>query len=260
MTQSRVNHCWRTFGTVTQLALAIGLNRDTRTATSNIEAECRRRTFWCAYTLDVHLSVVLGRPQLFHDQDIDAEFPADIEDDDLVEPQSSTSATSAGSSTMLAPLAHISLAQIVKGILRQLYPLKPITGERRTILTAEISKNLEDWRSDLAFFLDTENLNASLFLPIVQRQRNVLNLTYWHAVILTHRPFLLIMTKGNSRTEHSADESFPNEQGQAEQSIQQCLKSAMNTVKIINQMTQSRQMYRAFWVCFIDTSSSLGVY
>lgn len=69
--------------------------------------ECRRRTFWCAYTLDVHLSVVLGRPQLFHDDDIDTEYPADVEDERLVEAQSATSSTPFGFSTMLAPLAHI---------------------------------------------------------------------------------------------------------------------------------------------------------
>lgn len=74
---------------------------------SNVEIECRRRTFWCAYTLDVHLSVVLGRPQLFHDDDIDTEYPADVEDERLGESRSATSSTPFGFSTMLAPLAHI---------------------------------------------------------------------------------------------------------------------------------------------------------
>lgn len=107
LTQSRINHCWRTFGTVSQLALAMGLNRSTSAPLDNMETEGRRRTFWCAYTLDVHLSVVLGRPQLFHDEDIDTELPVDIEDDSLVESQSAASASAAGFSTMLAPLAHI---------------------------------------------------------------------------------------------------------------------------------------------------------
>lgn len=74
---------------------------------SDVEAECRRRTFWCAYTLDVHLSVVLGRPQLFHDDDIDIELPTDIEDESIGEAQTSNAVASTGLSTMLAPLAHI---------------------------------------------------------------------------------------------------------------------------------------------------------
>ena len=114
MTQSRVNHCWRTFGTVSQLSLATGLNRKTRSSTISVELECRRRTFWCAYTLDVHLSVVLGRPQLFHDEDIDVELPTDIEDDKLIETQHAASGTSTGLSTMLAPLAHMKYVEPMK--------------------------------------------------------------------------------------------------------------------------------------------------
>ena len=277
LTQSRVNHCWRTFGTVSQLALAVGLNRSTRTGLTNIEIECRRRTFWCAYTLDVHLSVVLGRPQLFHDEDIDTEYPADVEDERLGESQSASSSTPFGFSTMLAPLAHIrfvplefrsmqcsnlySLARIVKSILRQLYPLKPITGARRHALTAEIARSLTDWRANLNTFLDSENFNASLFLPIVQRQRNVLNLTYWHAIILTHRPFLLNNSSGDRPARGSFDDTLSNEEAQTEQSVQQCLDSAMNTVRVINQMTQSRQMYRAFWIAaYFAFTASIVLY
>ena len=138
----------------------------------------------------------------------------------------------------------------MKSILRQLYPLKPISGSRRNVLTAEISKSLTDWRASLDSFLDSENFNASLFLPIVQRQRNVLNLTYWHAVILTNRPFLL----GKSSEDRIGDT-------QTEESIQRCLDSAMNTVRVINQMTQSHQMYRAFWIAaYFAFTASIVLY
>ena len=95
------------FGIVSQLALAVGLNRSTRAGLSDIEVECRRRTCWCAYTLDAHLSIVLGRSQLFHDEDVDTEHPADEEDERLGDSQSAASSTPSGFSTMLAPLAHI---------------------------------------------------------------------------------------------------------------------------------------------------------
>jgi hypothetical protein len=237
-----------------------------RSAAGSVELECRLRTFWCAYTLDVHLSVVLGRPQLFHDDDIDAELPTDIEDDRLIESQHTNFGSSKGLSTMLAPLAHIkyvksrtlcedeanhtySLARIVKNILCQLYPLKPITASHRSDLTAKISGSLAKWRSEMSPFLDTENFSASLFLPIVRRQRNVLNLTHWHATILTHRPFLLNDFGENGRGRDVSDDNLLDDERQTEQSVQQCLQSAMKTVEVIDQMTQSSQMYRAFWVC-----------
>jgi hypothetical protein len=112
------------------------------------------------------------------------------------------------------------------------------------ILTEEISKDLSDWRVELARFLDADFFGSSLLIPIVQRQRNVLNLTYWHAIILTHRPFLL----GNfARLSQQAGDSN-HESLQTERSVQQCLMAAMNIVNTIDAATQSGQMFRAFWV------------
>jgi hypothetical protein len=137
----------------------------------------------------------------------------------------------------------------VKKILRQLYPLKPITASHRSDATAKISDSLAEWRSELTSFLDTENFSASLFLPIVQRQRNVLNLTYWHAVILTHRPFLLNNFGESGQSRDVSDDNPSVDKSHIERSVQQCLQSAMKTVEVICQMTQTGQMYRAFWVC-----------
>jgi hypothetical protein len=110
-------------------------------------------------------------------------------------------------------------------------------------------------------FLDSENFNASLFLPIVQRQRNVLNLTYWHAVILTHRPFLLSNSYGDRPAKGSVDDNSSAGDAQTAQSVQQCLDSAMNTVRVINQMTQTRQMYRAFWIAaYFAFTASIVLY
>lgn len=111
LTQSRINHCWSLFGTVTNLVLAIGLNRnkhpDTTSESSIIEVECRRRTFWCTYTLDAFLSVALGRPRSFHDDDIDAELPACLDDDELMMSAINSSRSAGSPSVMFAPIAHI---------------------------------------------------------------------------------------------------------------------------------------------------------
>lgn len=86
-----------------------------------------------------------------------------------------------------------------------------------------------------------------MFLPIVQRQRNVLNLTYRHAVILTHRPYLLNIFAAHRQTGRTDDDDKYDEQ-QVATSVQQCLSNAMQTVETISHMTQSGQMSRAFWV------------
>ncbi|RYO92581.1 hypothetical protein DL766_008737 [Monosporascus sp. MC13-8B] len=248
LTQSRINHCWSLFGTVSHLALAIGLNRNRRpdatSGLSQVEAECRRRTFWCAYTLDAYLSAALGRPRSFHDEDIDTELPACVDDDELMTDHSSTSTLNRGPSVMLGPLAHMKLARIISKILRDLYSIKPISASCRAVRTQRISKDLSDWRVELARFLDADVFSTSLLIPIFQRQRNVLNLTYWHAIILTHRPFVLRDFARLSQQGGSAC----NENPQTEESMQQCLMAAMNTVNTIDDITKNRQMFRAFWI------------
>lgn len=111
LTQSRINHCWSLFGTVSHLALAIGLNRHRRPSAvggiSVLEAEGRRRTFWCAYTLDSYLSVALGRPRSFHDDDIDAHLPTCVDDDAITKDAIQLDASRGSSSTMFASIAHI---------------------------------------------------------------------------------------------------------------------------------------------------------
>lgn len=111
LTQSRINHCWSLFGTVSHLSLAIGLNRNRpanmKSGLGLVESECRRRTFWCAYTLDAYLSAALGRPRTFHDDDIDTELPASLEDEDLLTDLPISSVPARNQSTMLAALAHM---------------------------------------------------------------------------------------------------------------------------------------------------------
>ncbi|KAK6387402.1 hypothetical protein LTS17_000670 [Exophiala oligosperma] len=248
LTQSRINHCWSLFGTTSHLALAIGLNRSRRPDAASgfhqVEAECRRRTFWCAYTLDTYLSVALGRPRSFHDEDIDTELPACVEDEELTADYVNTSSLLKVQSIMLAPLAHMKLARIISRILRDLYSIKAISANRRAVLTERVSKDLSDWRVEFARFLDAEYSNTTRLIPIFQRQRNVLNLTYWHAIILTHRPFLLNNLARLSEQNRSVEQEDP----QTEENVQQCLKAAMNTANTIDDIRQNRQMFRAFWI------------
>lgn len=86
LSESRINHCWSLFGTVARLAVAIGLHRNRHVdafSQDQVQAECRRRTFWSAYSLDNYLSTALGRPRTFHDDDIDQQLPSAIDDSSL---------------------------------------------------------------------------------------------------------------------------------------------------------------------------------
>lgn len=91
------------------LILAIGIHRKRRVEKFNnadlVELECRKRVFWCAYSLDNYLSAVLGRPRTFHDDDIDQELPEIINDSELTR-QHINSSIYKGQSVMLGAVAH----------------------------------------------------------------------------------------------------------------------------------------------------------
>jgi hypothetical protein len=110
LSQSRINHCWSLFGTVARLAIAIGLHRNRHSdsfANDQVQAECRRRTFWSAYSLDNYLSSALGRPRTFHDDDIDQQLPSAI-DDHMLHSNSHLDAglPFRGQSVMRGPIAY----------------------------------------------------------------------------------------------------------------------------------------------------------
>ncbi|KAK7708110.1 hypothetical protein SLS64_006932 [Diaporthe eres] len=241
LSQSRINHCWTLFGTTAHLGLAIGLNRGKKTEaqgrTGKVETECRRRTFWCAYTLDKYLAAALGRPRTFHEEDIDQELPSCIDDSDLekvgVEPK-----TPLGQPLMLGAVAHIRLSRINDGILKDLYPIWPLSTSVRLKVTAQYSTRLRNWYQEMAEFLDSGRINTSLLLPIYQRQRHVLNLAYWHATILTHRPFLLNKF-GVTRT--SANTT------QVEDRVKECLQAALNICDLVDELISAKMMFKAFW-------------
>lgn len=120
------------------------------------------------------------------------------------------------------------------------------------ILADRISKDLSEWRGNLTRFLDADYFSTSLLVPIFQRQRNVLNLNYWHAIILTYRPFLLSHFSGRNKNVGNVDPQ------QIEDNVQQCLAAALSTVNEINDMTQGRQMFRAFLVRVQIPRSTIG--
>lgn len=134
-----------------------------------------------------------------------------------------------------------------------MYSIKPISGDKRAVLAAQIANDLTNWRSDLARFLDADLFSISLLIPIFQRQRNVLNLTYWHAVILTYRPFVL----------HNGEVGpvGGTADGTADEKVQKCLSAAMNIANTIREIVESRQLTAAFWItAYFAFSATIVLY
>jgi hypothetical protein len=93
-------------------------------------------------------------------------------------------------------------------------------------------------------FLDAAGIESSLLIPIYQRQRGVLNLAYYHAMLLIHRPFLL-----SNFANLTGIKSHPSYRAPADTSanIASCLDAAMNIVRVVDDVFTSSNLFRAFW-------------
>ncbi|KAF1840240.1 fungal-specific transcription factor domain-containing protein [Cucurbitaria berberidis CBS 394.84] len=254
LTQSRINHCWSLFGTLSHLALAIGLNRgrkcDPSSTVDYVELESRRRLFWCAYSLDKYLAAALGRPRTFKDEDIDQELPTVVNDDDL-HPSYMTPTPSKSHSVMMAAVEHIKLTRIMSLVLRDLYSIRPPSLPLRIELSAKYTSDLRAWRNSLSRFLsdsdDGGGIDSHLLIPVYQRQRGVLNLAYYHAMLLIHRPFLLrdfaslthMPTHGSWGSKNATIDTSAN--------VSACLEAAMSIVRVVDDVFTSSNLFRAFW-------------
>lgn len=116
-------------------------------------------------------------------------------------------------------------------------------------LSAKYARALENWRRNLSRFLDADGVDASLLIPVFQRQRNVLNLAYYHALILVYRPFLLSnFANLSSRKDHSRQAQDTLE---IDKNVADCLKAAISITTIVNELSDAEELYRAFWVCYL---------
>ncbi|OAA68567.1 fungal specific transcription factor domain-containing protein [Niveomyces insectorum RCEF 264] len=245
--RSRVNHCWELFGSTARLALALGLHRKrSGRSLSPTQLECSRKTFWSAYHLDTYLTMVLGRPPIFHNEDIDQELPSGIDDDELIVGHM-MSQGNGSYSVALAP----------NKVLRDMYPIRPLSEAQQCALATQYLQALEAWRTDVPAFLCVDSKDAVPLIPIFQRQRDTLNITYWHTIILTQRPFLLT---NFSNIQNSIRRSYKgNSKEQIENGVKRCLEAALHIVDLVEGRCKSHQMSRSFWGTFYFGFSAVVV-
>lgn len=243
---SRFNQAWYAFGHALQVLSALGLHRrEDRKRPSPayrrdyIEEQCRKRTFWVAYTLDKYLGVIFGRPRHYHDDDIDQDFPDAVNDEDMTPTGPKESDNDCHIESLIS---HAKLAQIAERISREVYSIKLIPDEERLAAAHRLGAELRQWRLALPPFLGA--INPSSLIPSFRRQAMALRMSYSHTVMLAHRPFLL---KNTAR--HSEDL-----RRLARDSITECIKAAQSVLEAVDRMAREGRLFHAFWwthyVCF----------
>ncbi|KAL6237046.1 hypothetical protein BDW75DRAFT_249516 [Aspergillus navahoensis] len=253
--QSRINHCWSLFGTTARLAIAIGLHRGRRRDIKDnfVEHECSKRVFWCMYSLDNYLSAALGRPRIFHDDEIDQELPA-IANDSQITPSSVAPNSSNAQSIMLAPVYHAKLSNIISGILRELYGIRRTTLQSQSAAAAKHGAKLAQWRHEISAFVDLPSVD--MLMLTYQRQYTVLNLAFYHAQILLYRPFILKDFKNLALPASHESNHFSES---VSENIRHCLEAAMKITSILRDLCENGKMYQTFWFTHYYAFSAIVV-
>lgn len=74
---------WKLAGLALRQCIDLGYHRSTRrlkSTTDPLRSEMRKRVFWSAYAMESQAAVMLGRPEGIPYQEVDAEYPTDVDE------------------------------------------------------------------------------------------------------------------------------------------------------------------------------------
>lgn len=143
-------------GLAQRAALRLGLHRSVAANFTPIERELRKRIFWVVRSMDVYVSTICGLPLAVNDDDIDQEYPLEI-DDQYITPAGILPMPSGRISLMVGANAHASLVDIMVKVLKYIYPVRissAQTSPGRTYMVShskirEIEVELDAWSAAL---------------------------------------------------------------------------------------------------------------
>ena len=236
----RINECRYCFSLACTISTSIGLHRK---SSSNLKLdlvtlESRRRTFWCAYVLDDYMSVMLGQPRMIRDDDVDQQYPRNIDDQDLLSSEYTEDLPLHGN--LEAFTAHADLAKLMGRNSDLLYPLQSLTADQLFERTQAMLDALHNWRERLPDFLKPREKTLAGHRTF-ERQNTVLKLAHAHLRILITRRCLLA---DFSRLGRRASSSFDD---RALKPIQECANAINTILNATHDLVQRGALYQSFW-------------
>lgn len=120
---AKLSTCYSYIGVANRSALRMGLHRSIKDGFSPIELEMRKRTFWVIRKMDIYVGALLGLPHTMSEDDIDQDYPAELDDEYITETEY-LQMPPGQVSVMTAANAHTRLVHVLGKIVRYIYPLK----------------------------------------------------------------------------------------------------------------------------------------
>ncbi|OJD15912.1 hypothetical protein AJ78_03892 [Emergomyces pasteurianus Ep9510] len=165
----------------------LGLHQSQRRFSFNpLTSEMRKKVFWCQYVLDRFTAALTGLPVLIAESDIAAEYPADVDDENITD--AGFVPTLSGQSTRISSaLALFSASRILSKVLSQMYPSPG--GYNVSLSTIHsLAEELDEWQKGLPSHLRLEFTQDKPSTSVTGSRSPLLSATYYFIRTLIRRP------------------------------------------------------------------------
>ncbi|KAG5983544.1 hypothetical protein E4U55_007879 [Claviceps digitariae] len=148
--------------------------------------ETRKKVFWTLYTLDCFSSATLGLPKLLKEEDIQTEYPSDVDDEYIME--NGFQPTLPGEFTRLSSaLALFRISRILARILEKNYP-SVVNYELSLRQMSSLEVELDAWYENLPMHLRLKFSQDKPSTDITSSRSPLLALAFYHIRALIYRP------------------------------------------------------------------------
>ncbi|KAG9026808.1 hypothetical protein FRB95_008476 [Tulasnella sp. JGI-2019a] len=185
---------WLMNGIALRFAEDLGAHRETVYASTHaFDNQMWKRTFWCLIQKDREMSISLGRPMCINDEDIDVQFPLEVDDNGWDETKQAWEQP-VGKPSQLAFLVQQSkLASILANCMRTVYCINKskirlgfVGAGWEQDKVSELDSALNEWQEALPDHLGWDPHMG----PTFYQQAATLRITFYYIQINIHRPFI----------------------------------------------------------------------
>ncbi|KAJ5588406.1 hypothetical protein N7537_011084 [Penicillium hordei] len=164
----------------------LGLHEQQESSGNPLEYETRKKVFWSQYVLDRFCSALTGLPVLLREEDIETEYPVDVDDENVTE--TGFLPTLPGESTRISSaIALFGAARILNKALDDLFPSR--SGYDVCVSKMRSVKGqLDQWLHTLPPHLRLEFSQDKPSTNVTSSRSPLLSLVYYFIRSLIHRP------------------------------------------------------------------------
>ncbi|KAF2665000.1 hypothetical protein BT63DRAFT_417543 [Microthyrium microscopicum] len=247
---AKLSVCYAYIGVALRSALRMGLHRSFTDNFNPIESETRKRLFWVIRKMDTYVGALLGLPHSLNDDEIDQDYPLEVDDEYITEtrilpmPEGSISLLTASNH-------HTKLVQILAKVVKVIYPShasikRHMLGKNLNTYSVsyakivEIEQDLQNWQDSLPLALRP----GGEATRVMQRCQHLLRMAYAHAQMMLYRPFLHYVSQ--TRDSKNVDK-------RSYACAAACVSVSRNIVNIAVEMQKRGLLGGAYWFTMYTT-------